>query len=165
MLCGVDASGMCAGELGCRIDERASSRHDREIVVGEAAPGWPGDPPSVEEARKQPDLLAGHGIDEVTEHYAQVIAGLDSPPILVGHSFGGTIVEKLLGQGLGVAGIAIDAAPIKGVCCLSPFPLCAQRSPFSRIPPTRTGPCHWMLRSSATDLGTRLTLSRRTNYM
>ena len=62
-----------------------------------------------------PEFLAGHGIDEVADHYAEIIAGLDSPPILVGHSFGGTIVEELLGEGLSAAGIAIDAAPIKGV--------------------------------------------------
>ena len=91
------------------------------------APGWPGDPTSVTEARDHPELLAGHGIDEVTEHYAQIVAGLNGPPILVGHSFGGTIVEKLLGQGLGAAGIAIDAAPIKGVL---PVPISSLRSAF-----------------------------------
>ena len=91
------------------------------------APGWPGDPTSVTEARDHPELLAGHGIDEVTEHYARIMAGLDGPPILVGHSFGGTIVEKLLGQGLGAAGIAIDAAPIKGVL---PVPISSLRSAF-----------------------------------
>ena len=39
----------------------------------------------------------------------------DSPPILVGHSFGGMIAQKLLGQDLAVAAVAIDAAQIKGV--------------------------------------------------
>jgi len=91
------------------------------------APGWPDEPTSVAEAREHPELLAGHGIEEVTEHYAHIIDGLESPPILVGHSFGGTIVEKLLGQGLGSAGIAIDAAPIKGVL---PVPISSLRSAF-----------------------------------
>ena len=91
------------------------------------APGWPGDPDSVAEAREHPELLAGHGLDEVTDHYTQIIAALDSPPILIGHSFGGTIVEKLLGQGSGAAGIAIDAAPIKGVL---PVPISSLRSAF-----------------------------------
>jgi pimeloyl-ACP methyl ester carboxylesterase len=94
------------------------------------APGWPGDPATVDEAREHPELLAGHGIDEVTDHYARIIAGLDSSPVLVGHSFGGTIVEKLLGQGLGAAGIAIDAAPIKGVL---PLPISSLRSAFPAL--------------------------------
>jgi len=38
----------------------------------------------------------------------------------VGRSFGGLIVEKMLGQGIGRAGIAIDPAQIKGVLRL-PF--------------------------------------------
>jgi pimeloyl-ACP methyl ester carboxylesterase len=92
-----------------------------------SAPGWPSDPDTVDEARQHPELLAGHGIDEVTDHYAKIVAGLDSPPILIGHSFGGTIVEKLLGQGLRAAGIAIDAAPIKGVL---PVPISSLRSAF-----------------------------------
>jgi len=54
----------------------------------------------------------------VVDHYAKIIVGLDTAPILVGHSFGGTVVEKLLGQGHGAAAIAIDAAPIKGVLAL-----------------------------------------------
>jgi pimeloyl-ACP methyl ester carboxylesterase len=89
------------------------------------APGWPGDPDTVEEARANPDRLADHGIDEVVAHYAEVISRLGSPPILVGHSFGGMIAQKLLGQDLAVAAVAIDAAQIKGVL---PLPLSALRA-------------------------------------
>jgi pimeloyl-ACP methyl ester carboxylesterase len=88
-------------------------------------PGWPGDPDTVEEARANPDRLADHGIDEVVAHYAGIIAGLGSRPILVGHSFGGMIAQKLLGQDLAVAAVAIDAAQIKGVL---PLPLSALRA-------------------------------------
>ncbi len=90
-----------------------------------SAPGWPGDPATVEEAQANPDALAGHGIDEVTEHYAGIIAQLPTLPILIGHSFGGMIAEKLLGQNRGAAAIAIDAAQIKGVL---PLPLSSLRS-------------------------------------
>jgi pimeloyl-ACP methyl ester carboxylesterase len=83
-----------------------------------SAPGWPGDPETVALSRENPEAIAGHGIDDVVDHYAGIIAGLETAPILIGHSFGGTIVEKLLGQGHGAAGIAIDAAPIKGVLAL-----------------------------------------------
>ncbi|HTI34656.1 MAG TPA: alpha/beta hydrolase [Miltoncostaea sp.] len=90
-----------------------------------SAPPWPGEPPTVEEARADPERLAGVGIDDVVDAYA---AGMDGEaPILIGHSFGGMIVEKLLGQGHGRAGIAIDAAPIKGVL---PTPISALRSAF-----------------------------------
>ena len=46
------------------------------------APGWPGDPDTVDEARANPELIADHGIDDVVEHYAEIIADLASKPIL-----------------------------------------------------------------------------------
>jgi pimeloyl-ACP methyl ester carboxylesterase len=90
-----------------------------------SAPGWPGDPDTVAEARANPESIADHGIDDVVEHYAEIIRGLDTLPILVGHSFGGMIAQKLLGQDLAVAAVAIDAAQIKGVL---PLPLSALRA-------------------------------------
>ena len=89
------------------------------------APGWPGDPDTVEAARANPEALADHGISEVTGHYAKIIEQLPAPPILVGHSFGGMIAEKLLGEGYGAGAIAIDAAQIKGVL---PLPLSSLHS-------------------------------------
>jgi pimeloyl-ACP methyl ester carboxylesterase len=89
------------------------------------APGWPGDPGTVEDARANPDSIADHGIDDVTDHYAAIIERLAAPPILIGHSFGGMIAEKLLGLDLGAAAIAIDAAQIKGVL---PLPMSALHS-------------------------------------
>jgi pimeloyl-ACP methyl ester carboxylesterase len=100
---------------------------DRFTAEGYApvAPGWPGDPATVELARANPDSIADHGIEEVTAHYAGLIGKLPAPPVIIGHSFGGMIAEKLLGEDLGVAAIAIDAAQIKGVL---PLPLSALRS-------------------------------------
>ncbi len=89
------------------------------------APGWPNEPDTVTAARAEPDAVADLGIDDVTDHYAKIIADLPRPPIIVGHSFGGMIAEKLLGLDLGVAAIGIDAAQIKGVL---PLPLSALRS-------------------------------------
>jgi pimeloyl-ACP methyl ester carboxylesterase len=86
------------------------------------APGWPGDPETVEAARANPEAIADHGIDDVTDHYAKIIDGLAAKPILIGHSFGGMIAEKLLGLDYAAAAIAIDAAQIKGVL---PLPLSA----------------------------------------
>lgn len=90
-----------------------------------SAPGWPGEPDTVQEARSNPDALANRGIDDVTAHYTEIIARLPVPPVLVGHSFGGLIVEKLIGDNHGAAGIAIDAAQIKGVL---PLPLSSLRA-------------------------------------
>jgi alpha-beta hydrolase superfamily lysophospholipase len=87
----------------------------REAGYDPSAPGWPGDGETVDATRKHPEDVAGHGIDDVVAHYTEIIDAMKTPPILVGHSFGGLIVQRLLGQGLGQAGIAIDAAPIKGV--------------------------------------------------
>jgi pimeloyl-ACP methyl ester carboxylesterase len=92
-----------------------------------SAPGWPNEPDTVEAAREQADSQAGVGIGDVVQHYTKLIATMARQPVLIGHSFGGTIVEKLLGEGVGVAGIAIDAAPIKGVL---PLPISALRSAF-----------------------------------
>jgi pimeloyl-ACP methyl ester carboxylesterase len=89
------------------------------------APGWPGDADTVEATRADPDSVAGYGIDDVTNHYAKVIDDLPARPVLIGHSFGGMIAEKLLGMDCGAAAIGIDAAQIKGVLQL---PLSALRA-------------------------------------
>ncbi|MDQ1604331.1 MAG: hypothetical protein QOE01_2176 [Actinomycetota bacterium] len=92
------------------------------------APGWPGDGDTVGDTRANPDAVADVGVDEVTDHYAKVMASLPAKPIVIGHSFGGLIVEKLLGEGHAAAGVAIDAAPIKGVL---PLPISALRVAFA----------------------------------
>jgi non-heme chloroperoxidase len=108
----------------------------REAGYAPSAPGWPGDSSTVAETRAQPDRVAGHGIDDVVDHYAGIIGELDAKPIVVGHSFGGLIVQRLLGQGLAAAGVAIDPAPIKGVVYLPPSALrvasVALRNPLNR---------------------------------
>jgi pimeloyl-ACP methyl ester carboxylesterase len=91
------------------------------------APRWPGEAETVDSAREDGEAMAGTGIDDVVAAYAAVIDGLDAAPILVGHSFGGTIAQKLLGQGRGRAAIAIDPAAIKGVL---PVPVSSLRSAF-----------------------------------
>jgi pimeloyl-ACP methyl ester carboxylesterase len=108
----------------------------REAGYVPQAPGWPGEPDTVEEARQQPGQVAGKGIDDVVEHYARIIAGLDARPVIIGHSFGGIILQRLLAQDLAAAAVAIDAAPIKGVIFLPPSSLrvasVALRKPANR---------------------------------
>jgi pimeloyl-ACP methyl ester carboxylesterase len=83
-----------------------------------SAPEWPRKHGEVEELRETSDELAGLGLDEIVGHYEQIIRGLDQPPVLVGHSFGGLIVELLLSRGLGRAGVALSPAPPKGILIL-----------------------------------------------
>jgi pimeloyl-ACP methyl ester carboxylesterase len=80
-----------------------------------SAPEWPRKEGDVEELRAEADELKGLGLTEIVDHYEAQIRALDEPPVLVGHSFGGLIVELLLDRGLGRAGVALSPAPPKGI--------------------------------------------------
>lgn len=90
-----------------------------------STPGWPGDSDTVEETRRHPERLAGLGIDEVTGHFAGICDACAEKPIVVGHSFGGLIAQKLLGEGHAAAAVAISPAQMRGVL---PLPLAQLRS-------------------------------------
>ncbi|PZO35717.1 MAG: alpha/beta hydrolase [Pseudanabaena frigida] len=92
------------------------------------APAWPRLDGEVEDIRRNPSALEGPGITEVADHYENFVRSLDEPPILIGHSFGGLIVQILLDRGLGTTGVAIDSATPKGIWKL-PFSAIASVSP------------------------------------
>jgi pimeloyl-ACP methyl ester carboxylesterase len=100
------------------------------------APAWPHMEREVEALRRDPSVLNRLGVAEVVDHYDRIIRGLDTAPVIMGHSFGGLITELLLDRGLGAAGVAISPAPVKGVLRLPPaelrtvFP--ALRNPANR---------------------------------
>ena len=100
------------------------------------APGWPGEGPTVGATRANPAAVSSHGVEEVTAAYATVVAELSEPPIVVGHSFGGLIAQKLLDRGLAAAAVAISPAPIKGVRAL-PFSLLRSSFPVLSRPGNR----------------------------
>ncbi len=108
----------------------------REAGYAPIAPGWPGDAGTVRETREHPERVAGSGVNEVVAHYAKIIEGLGAKPILIGHSFGGLVVQRLLGEDAAAAAVALDAAPIKGVIFLPPSALrvasVALRNPANR---------------------------------
>jgi len=79
------------------------------------APAYPGLEVEVEALRQDPSPIEALTIEGTSDHYERVIHQLDRPPILVGHSFGGTLVQLMLDRGLGAAGIAVDSVPVKGV--------------------------------------------------
>ena len=109
------------------------SSWDRWATVFEEAgftaltPGWPDDPETVEEAKENPQALAGKGIEEVADHYAAVIGQLSRKPAVVGHSFGGLLTQIIAGRGLSAASVAVDPAPFRGVL---PLPISALKSAF-----------------------------------
>jgi pimeloyl-ACP methyl ester carboxylesterase len=78
-------------------------------------PGWPGMDAEVEDLNRDPTPLTQLDVTKVTDHYEEIIRGLDSPPIIIGHSLGGTIVQLLLDRGLGAVGIGLAAGTVKGV--------------------------------------------------
>lgn len=98
------------------------------------ARSWPGMEGDIDQLRRDPSAVAGLGVTEVVDHYDRIVRELDRPPILIGHSFGGLMVQILLDRGLGAAGVAIDPAPVKGIFVLpfstikSAFP--ALKNPF-----------------------------------
>jgi pimeloyl-ACP methyl ester carboxylesterase len=103
------------------------------------APGWPGvkDP---EEMRRDPSALKGLGIKKVVDSYEETIRGLDRPPIIIGHSFGGLFTQLLLDRGLGAAGVAIGTGAPKGVLLL-PASTLRSALPALKNPFNRNGLC------------------------
>ncbi|HKH07664.1 MAG TPA: alpha/beta fold hydrolase [Agromyces sp.] len=79
------------------------------------APGWPDDPATVAEARDHPEAFAKKMVQQVTDHYLEAIAALDQAPVVIGHSFGGLIAQKIAGEGVATVTVSIDNAPFKGV--------------------------------------------------
>jgi pimeloyl-ACP methyl ester carboxylesterase len=92
-----------------------------------SAASWPGDSETTEATRQKPDAVAGYGVTEIADHIAGKLKTLEKKPILIGHSFGGLLVQNLLGRDLAAAAVAIDPAPIKGV---PELPLSALKSSF-----------------------------------
>lgn len=72
-----------------------------------AAPHWP------HKDKPNDAALANVGITEILEHYKRIIRQYDTPPVLIGHSFGGLFTQLLLNQGYGAAGVLLNSAPTK----------------------------------------------------
>jgi len=79
------------------------------------APGYPGFEVEVEALRQNPQVISDLTVPQVVDHLAAVVEALPRPPVIMGHSFGGTLTQLLLARGLGAAGVVIDSAPTEGV--------------------------------------------------
>ncbi|WP_062518785.1 alpha/beta hydrolase [Demequina silvatica] len=88
---------------------------------------WPEEPADVEDARNRPEAFAGVGVQEVTDHVAQIARELDRRPLVIGHSFGGLLAQRVADLGLAAATVAIDPAPFKGVL---PLPASTLKASF-----------------------------------
>jgi pimeloyl-ACP methyl ester carboxylesterase len=91
------------------------------------ARSWPGMEGDIDALRADTSEIDDLGIEEIVEHYTGIIEELASPPIIMGHSFGGAFTQILLDRGLGAAGVAIDSAPVRGLLAL---PVSTLRSGF-----------------------------------
>src|SRR3954469_1021523 len=108
-----------------------------EAGYATAAPGWPDDPQTTEEAKAHPEVFANKSIGQITDHYQEVIEALAKKPAIIGHSFGGLITEILAGRGLAAASVPISPAPFRGVLPL-PFSELKSGSPVLRNPANRS---------------------------
>lgn len=85
------------------------------------AHSWPRmDDKTIEEIRQDPSALDGLTVEEILNHYEEIIRRLEEPPIILGHSFGGLFTQILIDRGFGSAGVALASAPVKGILLL-PF--------------------------------------------
>jgi pimeloyl-ACP methyl ester carboxylesterase len=92
----------------------ASDVYPKDYTV--VVPAWPHMDKPVHMLRHHPDpRLATQTIKGLVDYFEAQIRALPAAPILIGHSFGGLIVQMLLDRGLGSAGVAIDAGPPRGV--------------------------------------------------
>ena len=82
------------------------------------ARSWPGMEGDIEQLRRDPSSFASLGLEDVVNHYEQIIRELETPPIIIGHGFGGLVTQILLDRGWGAAGVAIASAPVKGIARL-----------------------------------------------
>jgi pimeloyl-ACP methyl ester carboxylesterase len=103
------------------------------------APPWPLEDLPLEDLRRAPPPGLGRlTIGRIVDRYEDVIRGLSETPIIMGHSYGGLFTQLLLDRGLGVAGVAFDPAPIRGVVprprtLLSALPVFLSWRSWSRV--------------------------------
>jgi alpha-beta hydrolase superfamily lysophospholipase len=94
------------------------------------ARSWPGMEGDIDALRRDPSGIAALGVTDIVDYYDGIVRGLATPPIIMGHSFGGLFAQMLLDRGLGAAGVAIDPAPVKGILTL---PLSTLRVAFPAL--------------------------------
>jgi non-heme chloroperoxidase len=108
----------------------------QEAGYATLAPGWPGDPETVDEANADSEAMAHKSVGQIADHVQEVVSKLSTKPVIIGHSFGGLLTQILAGRGCASASVAIDPAPFRGVL---PLPISALKaaSPVLHNPANR----------------------------
>lgn len=91
-------------------------------------PAYPGFEVEVEALNADPTVIAETTLPGIMAHLEAVVGELEKPPILIGHSAGGTLVQLLLDRGYGAVGVVLNSAPTEGVRVL---PLSQLKSTFT----------------------------------
>src|SRR5918993_366884 len=99
-------------------------------------PAYPGFEVEVEALNEDPSPIEASTIPGVVEHLEGIVGELENPPIIMGHSFGGTFTQILLDHGSGAGGVVMAPPPAGGggatrVAQIRPL------SPLWRTPQTR----------------------------
>lgn len=83
-------------------------------------PSWQYKDGSVSDLRTahKDSISKEYNLQKIVDYHADLIDKLPEKPILVGHSFGGLIVQLLMQRDKGVAGVAYHSVPPKGVFIL-----------------------------------------------
>jgi pimeloyl-ACP methyl ester carboxylesterase len=79
------------------------------------APAYPGLDAEVEALNRDPSPIERLTVPAIMTRLESVVGGVETPPILIGHSAGGAFMQLLLDRGYGAVGVAIDSAPTEGV--------------------------------------------------
>jgi non-heme chloroperoxidase len=104
--------------------ERWAQRFEEAGYVA-LTPGWPDDPETTDQAKAHPEVFANKTVGQIADHFDSILRKLKQRPVLIGHSFGGLMVQILAGRGRSAATVAIDPAPFRGVL---PLPFSALKS-------------------------------------
>jgi pimeloyl-ACP methyl ester carboxylesterase len=100
------------------------------------APSWPGMESEVEALNADPSQFASLTVEQIVDHYESVVIELEGPPIVIGHSLGGTFAQILLDHGLGASGVGVAAATVEGARAI---PLTAIKVASPALSPFREG--------------------------
>jgi len=66
-------------------------------------------------AQSWPERLDDLTLDVLIAYHEEAVRALDTSPVLIGHSVGGLIAQRLLGAGLARAAVALAPLPVNGV--------------------------------------------------
>lgn len=80
------------------------------------APSWPYTEGDIPDLRQHPQAERGETtFADVVAHYQTYIKQLPEKPIVIGHSLGGVVVQKLVEKDLAMGAICINSGPPKGI--------------------------------------------------